>query len=164
MELQEKVLSRLIFRNKIFESSGQPFEDLFISIMSYAEKKFTPIETLGNNTEDRKKYAYIANTGTFYQVYAPEYISKCDVLKKIRKGFNYLLSKWTSVNNFYFVINDKYKGIDTDVFNIMQQIKQDYNLDKAEILIAKDLENIVFEKLKDDEIITVIGWNVSKLF
>ncbi len=39
----------------------------------------------------------------------------------------------------------------------MQQIKKNYKLEDAEILIAKDLENILFEELEDDEIISIIG-------
>ncbi len=58
MNNQEKLLARLMFRNKIFTSNGQAFEDLFISIMNYAEKGFKPIKPWGN-IGDRKNDGYI---------------------------------------------------------------------------------------------------------
>lgn len=147
-----------MFRNKIFASNGQAFEDLFISIMNYAEKGFKPIKPWGN-IGDRKNDGYIKSTGTFYQVYAPEEIEKSyrNTVNKIRTDFKGLIEQWTPVKKFYFVINDKYKGVNADAEQIMQQIKKDYKLEDAEILIAKDLENILFEELEDDEIISIIG-------
>ncbi len=157
MNRDEKVGCRQAFKYKIQTSDGQAFEDLFILIMSYAEKEFKPIKPWGS-IGDRKNDGYIKSSGTFFQVYAPENIERSyyNTVKKIHSDFEGLIKQWNPVKNFYFVINDKYKGVNADAEQAMQQIKQDYNLDNAEILIAKDLENILFEKLDDDQIISVV--------
>lgn len=157
MNSQEKALLRVMFKNKIYQSDGQVFEDLFTSVMNYAEKDFRTIKPWGN-IGDRKNDGYIKSTGTFYQVFAPEEIEKSypNTVKKIHTDFNGLIEQWSSVSSFYFVINDKYKGVNADAEQKMEQIKKDYNLVNAGILTAKDIENILFN-LEDDQIFQIVG-------
>jgi hypothetical protein len=68
MNSQEKTILRMMFQNKIYKSDGQSFEDLFTSIMNYAEKDFQSIKPWGN-IGDRKNDGYIKRTGTYYQVF-----------------------------------------------------------------------------------------------
>ncbi len=51
--------------------------------------------------------------------------------------------------------NDKYKGIHPDISLVMERIKQDNDLDKAKMLCAKDLQNILIESTADE--ISTIG-------
>lgn len=60
------------------------------------------------------------------------------------------------MNSFYFVINDKYKGVHADVEQKIQRIKEDYGLKDAAILTAKDIENKLFE-LEEDQIFSIVG-------
>ena len=157
MKLQEKTLSRHLFQNKILKADGQAFEDIFTSIMNYAEANFQPIKPWGN-IGDRKNDGYVRAKGIFYQVFAPEDIGKSytKVVKKIKKDFAGLLSQWENINEFYFVVNDKYNGVNADCEQAIQDIKANYSLRKAGILIAKDLENILFT-LEDDQILLIAG-------
>ena len=75
MNSQEKSLARQLFQNKIFRADGQVFEDIFTTIMNYAEADFRSIKPWGN-IGDRKNDGYIKNNGKFYQVYVPEDIWK----------------------------------------------------------------------------------------
>ncbi|MFY9482776.1 MAG: hypothetical protein WAP41_03625, partial [Tissierellaceae bacterium] len=75
MNVNEKTLVRQLFQNKILKSDGQSFEDMFIDIMNYAEKQFQAIKPWGN-IGDRKNDGYIRDKGIYYQVYAPEDITK----------------------------------------------------------------------------------------
>lgn len=157
MNIQEKTLSRQLFQNKILKADGQAFEDVFTSIMNYAEADFRPIKPWGN-IGDRKNDGYIKTKGIFYQVYAPEDIRKSytDAVNKLKTDFNSLKSSWNNINEFYFVVNDKYKGVNADCDQTIQEIKENHDLNNAGFLTPKDLENILF-KLDDDQIFLITG-------
>ena len=157
MDVQEKTFARQLFQNKILKADGQIFEDIFSAIMNYAETDFQQIKPWGN-IGDRKNDGYIKTKGIFYQVYAPEDIRKSytNVVSKLKKDFDGLKAQWSTVNEFYFVANDKYKGVNADCEKIIQEIKISHNLNDAGFLTAKDLENFLFE-LEDDQIYLITG-------
>ena len=157
MNSQEKSLARQLFQNKIFRADGQVFEDIFTAIMNYAEADFRSIKSWGN-IGDRKNDGYIKTKGVFYQVYAPENIRKSytDAINKLKTDFDGLKSHWNPINEFYFVINDKYKGVNADCEQTIQEIKEKHHLNNAGFLTAKDLENILFN-LDDDQIFLITG-------
>jgi len=158
MNSQEKELARGRFKLKIHESNGQEFEDLFTSIMNYAEQGFQAIKPWGN-IGDRKNDGYIKSAGIFFQVYAPEDITRSyvQVVNKIKTDFEGLKKQWTPINEFYFVVNDKYKGVNADCEQAIQAIKKEHGLNDAGFKTAKDLENLLFS-LDDDQIFSVIGF------
>ncbi|MBC2699057.1 MAG: hypothetical protein HF976_11130 [ANME-2 cluster archaeon] len=157
MDVQEKTFARQLFQNKILKADGQIFEDIFSATMNYAETDFQQIKPWGN-IGDRKNDGYIKTKGIFYQVYAPEDIRKSytNVVSKLKIDFDGLKAQWSHVNEFYFVVNDKYKGVNADCEKIIQEIKISHNLNDAGFLTAKDLENILFE-LEDDQIYLITG-------
>ncbi len=158
MNFQEKALSRILFQNKIYKSDGQAFEDLFTEIMSYFESDFRKIKAWGN-IGDRKNDGYIASKGAYYQVYAPEDIRKSytQTISKIEIDFEGLIAQWNPVNEYYFVINDKYKGVHADSEQILAKLKTDYSIKYCGFITSSDLERILFE-LDDDQINAVIGF------
>jgi len=158
MNSQEKAFARILFKLKIHESNGQAFEDLFTSIMDYAESDFQAIKAWGK-IGDRKNDGYIKSTGIFFQVYAPEDIEKSyvSIVNKIKNDFKGLKEQWSPINEFYFVVNDKYQGVNADCEQTIQKIKEEYNLNETGFKTATDLENLLFE-LGDDQISSIIGF------
>lgn len=158
MNTNEKALARLLFQNKIHSAKGQAFEDLFRAIMTYAYIDFQSIKPWGN-IGDRKNDGYRKTEGIFYQVYAPEDSQKSypTLVKKLKADFTGLKRQWSPVNEFYFVINERYNGVNADCEIILQDIKNSNNLAKAGFLTAKDLENILFN-LTDDQIFSITGF------
>ncbi len=157
MTRDEKYISRILFKNKIYEANGQKFEDLFSAIMNYSEDDFIQIRPWGN-IGDRKNDGYINTKGIYFQVFAPEDIEKSypDVIKKIKTDFNGLKKQWENIKEFYFVVNDKYKGINADSEKLLAKIKTENNLNECKFIIAKDLENKLFS-LNDDQLLAIAG-------
>lgn len=157
MDVAEKGLARIMFQNKIYSSDGQKFEDLFVSIMNYKCRDFQAIKAWGN-IGDRKNDGYIKDDGIYFQVFSPEDITKSytNIIRKLNDDFKGLLDHWDGINEYYFVINDKYKGVNADSEISLNKLKTKYNLNEAKFLTAKDLENILFD-LEDDQIFSIIG-------
>jgi len=158
MNTQEKTFARYLFQNKIYKADGQKFEDIFTSIMNYMEKDFQQIKPWGK-TGDRKNDGYIKSRGIYYQVYAPEEItiSYPNVVDKLKTDFSGLMAQWSPINEFYFVVNDKYKGVNATSEQTIQELKELHTLDNAGFMTAKDLENFLFE-LNDDHIFAITGF------
>ncbi len=158
MNNQEKALARNQFKLKIHEANGQAFEDIFTAIMNYVETDFQSIKPWGN-IGDRKNDGYIKSKGIFFQVFSPEEITTSypNVVKKLNGDFNGLLNQWSPVNEFYFVVNDKYQGVNADCEQAIQSIKQDHGLTNSGFKTAADLESLLFS-LDEDQIFTIVGF------
>jgi hypothetical protein len=158
MNLQERTIARHLFQNKLLKADGQAFEDIFTSIMNYTEADFQQIKPWGN-IGDRKNDGYIKTKGIFYQVFAPEDIRKSykDAIAKLKTDFDGLKSQWKPIHEFYFVVNDKYKGVNADCEITIQKIKETHNLNNAGFLTTKDMENKLFT-LGDDQIFSITGF------
>jgi len=157
-EYQEKAFARQLFKIKIHEANGDRFEDLFTSILNYAEPGFQQIKPWGN-IGDRKNDGYVSSTGVYYQVYAPEEIKNNypAVVSKLGTDFAGLKKQWKGVKEFYFVVNDKYQGVNPDSEIAIKNLIKDNELDAGGFLTPKDLENKLF-KLTDDQIIAITGF------
>lgn len=158
MNNQEKALLRKQFKLKIHEANGQAFEDIFTTIMNYVESDFQSIKPWGN-IGDRKNDGYIRSKGIFFQVFSPEEITTSypNVIKKLNGDFNKLLKQWSPVNEFYFVVNDKYQGVNADCEQAIQSIKKNHELTNAGFKTAADLENLLFS-LEESQILTIAGF------
>lgn len=158
MDSHEKALSRILFQNKVYKSDGQAFEDIFTQIMSYAESDFKKIKAWGS-IGDRKNDGYIPSRGVYYQVFAPEEIRKKypQTISKIKSDFQGLINQWNPVNEFYFVVNDKFYGVNADSEQELKNIKKTYHLNACGFFTSSDLERLLFE-LSDDQIFAVVGF------
>ncbi|WP_346350982.1 hypothetical protein N2M06_13135 [Oceanimonas sp. AH20CE76] len=165
MDDEEKAAFREKFKLMVHESNGAEFENLFSKIMNYSEKGFQQVKPHGN-IGDRKNDGWIELDGTYFQVYSPEEINRSisKSVNKLQEDFRGLYNSWDylrKINNFYFVLNDKFKGPPVNLVTEIQKIKNKYNLNDARALTAIDLEKKVFQ-LEDDIILTIIGRNRLK--
>jgi hypothetical protein len=161
MNINDKTLARTFFQNKIHEANGQSFQDIFVKIMNYKDRDFQSIKPYGN-IGDRKNDGYIKAKGIYYQVYAPEDGGKnySNVIKKLNTDFVGLQNQWgdtTPIQEFYFVLNDKFKGVNADCELELERVKKNNNLRKSSFITPKDLMNWLFE-LSDDQIIDIVGF------
>lgn len=164
MNTQEKVISRLMFKNKVLSADGQQFENLFVAVMGYARPDFRPIKPQGK-IGDRKNDGCEPTVGRYYQVYAPEdsTTKESQSVKKIETDFAGLINYWgtlhpTGIKEFFFVLNDRYKGPFPTTQKALSNIQKNHSLQKADVFLCQDIEDVIFGELSDDQIQTVIGY------
>lgn len=162
---QEQYISKIIFRNKIYYYEGQQFEDFFVEIMRNFNSNFKPVKAHGIYG-DKKNDGFDKNTGTYYQVYAPEELNKKDTLnnavKKLEGDFIKLYEYWNSkcpIKKYYFVINDKYKGVPVLIHDMVLELEKrsEYSGTDISIFDASDLERI-FNSLDINMMQNIIGF------
>ncbi|HCG8156988.1 TPA: hypothetical protein NJ921_002187 [Vibrio parahaemolyticus] len=148
------------FKNLVYESTSQSYEDLFVKIMGYYDPNFQPVKAHGN-IGDRGNDGWCACNGIYYQVYAPDDLAKNnnEAISKLKSDFLKLKLFWdkiSKVKTFVFVVNDKFKGISPHLHNALNDLKKDHGLEAVQIMGANDLWRIL-RGLKEEEIISVIG-------
>ena len=157
MDLQQKFIAQMQFKLKIYEKNGYEFQTFFTKIMNKYDPNFTTIKTHGNSG-DRKNDGYISSSGVYYQVYAPESIDAREAIQKIEDDIQGLIEYWDDlckVNEYNFVMNDKYKGAYPVINAKILEVGQRYNIN-AKLVLANQLENIFFQ-LKDEDIMEILG-------
>ena len=133
MKKEDKYIARIQFKLKVLQSKGQTFEDFFVSVMTKADKDFQPVKAYGN-IGDQKNDGFNKKTGTYYQVFAPEDITKdktiYDAAKKLEQDFRGLYEKWNNlcqIKNYFFVVNDKYEGVDPIITKKILELNKEFS-------------------------------------
>lgn len=148
MNNAEREITRSFLKNKLYEYVGQAYEDFFVKIMLQYNKNFQAVRAYGN-IGDRSNDGYDKTTGTYYQVYAPD-----DISKRIRKSqnklnddFRDLYKYWNDlyeVKNYFFVINDKYKaGVEPEIHKAISELEKEFPTISFNLWFNHHLEDIV---------------------
>ncbi|MDP8212103.1 MAG: hypothetical protein P9X22_02275 [Candidatus Zapsychrus exili] len=160
MNSSERYIARLLFLPKIYMSDGQEYENLFVNIMQNANKNFKPVKPQGKYG-DRKNDGFDKESGTYYQVYAPENSSNNlnNTIKKLTVDFKGLYKYWNKISPikmYFFALNDKYKGTYHSLEEKLSEIEKEYVGIKCSSFLSKNLEDVFFE-LSDEQIVSVLG-------
>ena len=154
---------RKTIKLKFYELNGLAFENFFSEVMSMHNPNFKQIKPQGS-IGDRKNDGYDPLKGIYYQVYSPEKpeSKQNQAVEKLRKDLDGLISYWREqhgfeIKEFYFVFNDKYAGSYPTTETTLEELKRVYLLEKCEVLMAKDLTNIIFE-LSEVDRLELLGW------
>lgn len=165
MKKEDKYIARIHFKLKVLQSKGQAFEDFFVSVMTKADQDFQPVKAYGN-IGDQKNDGFNKKTGTYYQVFAPEDITKdktiYDAAKKLEKDFRGLYEKWNDIcqiKKYFFVVNDRYEGLDPIITQKIIELNNEEAFSDIDIetFLVKDLQK-EFEKLDEDDVQELIGY------
>ena len=138
----------LLFHNKLHELDGGAYEAFFTKIMSAYDGRFRQVKPQGR-IGDRKNDGFIQEEGVYYQVYAPEDLraKTSEALKKLKEDFDGLYEYWNSISpikEFFFVVNDKYKGVGPQFYKEIAEVQKEHADVKAALFLAKDLEDVFF--------------------
>lgn len=86
----EHYIAKIIFSNHILQYTGQQYEDFFVSVMTKANPNFQPVKAYGK-IGDMKNDGFDRTTGTYYQIFSPEDITKDttirEAVKKLKQIF-----------------------------------------------------------------------------
>jgi tetratricopeptide (TPR) repeat protein len=161
METQLRALARHAFRFKVYSFQGQAYENLFVEVMQHKNRQFRPVKPQGR-FGDRKNDGFDPHRGQYYQVFAPEDLRKnpSAAIRKVREDFAGLKVAWKGIQEFFFVINDKYRGAYPEIESTLNEIKQQHKLKVCKPFLAQDLEATLFS-LPDDVIASVTGLILS---
>ncbi|HHV84543.1 MAG TPA: hypothetical protein GXX42_01825 [Petrimonas sp.] len=160
MDRNTRYIVRLIFQNRIYTCDGAAFESFFTQVMQSHNHNFRQVKPQGQYG-DRKNDGFDSTTGTYYQVYAPEdiRIKEKDTIEKLVTDFTGLYSYWqsiTPIRSFFYVVNDKYKGVYASLYEELQKIKTQYPEIVTDSFLSKNLEDI-FLGLDETAIDGIIG-------
>ncbi|WP_214812786.1 MULTISPECIES: ABC-three component system protein [unclassified Exiguobacterium] len=162
MNTSEKYIARIMFQLKVHTSDGQLYENLFSKIMIKYNSNFRMIKPYGN-IGDRKNDGFDKIKGVYYQVFAPENVDKgktiSDAISKLREDFKGLKKHWDGlckIKEFYYVVNDKYKGLPPQVEQELLLLDSENTDIICNSFCSNNLETIFMELSKDD-ITDIIG-------
>lgn len=163
MTNKEHYIAKILFKNKVLQYKGQAYEDFFVNIMTKQNVNFKPIKAYGK-IGDHKNDGFDSVTGTYYQVFAPENITKektiYEAVNKLEDDFKGLLMHWNElcpIKEYYFVINDKYEGTSALIEEKILSLRKEYKEIVINTFLAKDLERL-FELLDDMQVYEVVGY------
>ena len=148
------------FKLKIYQSNGNQYEELFNDVMKIAVNGFQSVKPHGN-IGDRGNDGWVKATGVYYQVYAPEELFKNngEAIKKVKEDFKKLKDYWESISpirSFYFVLNDKFNGVSPHIHKVLQDLKEENNLENTGVFSVTELERYLF-RLPQDSICSLLG-------
>ncbi|MCF5721501.1 hypothetical protein [Pseudomonas syringae] len=146
-------MQRTRFKLLVHEADGQRYEDIFVKIMSYAEPGFKAVKPHGN-LGDRGNDGWVSVDGRYYQCYAPEDLpgNTANAIEKMKNDFANLKEYWektSPVKEFFFVLNDKFRGAPPHIYTAVQELKETHRLSHAEVYVTSQLEAKLFSQRED---------------
>lgn len=123
-------------------------------------KKIRPYGKRGDEGND----GYRPDEGIYYQVYSPEnpHEKESEAARKLKKDFEKLKKTWnkiSEVKTFYFVFNDKMRGVSIEIEQALTELKTLNPGIKFKSFLSRDLEAIFFS-LKEESILS-LGFDID---
>ncbi|MDX3773424.1 hypothetical protein QE250_04785 [Chromatiaceae bacterium AAb-1] len=122
---------------------GLAFQAFFNDLMSWGIPGFCPIRQRNDGGND----GFVRDTGTYYQVYAPEAITRSTIenaSSKIFADFHKLIKNWhylIKLREYVFVFNDKFQGVDKSLIAPIENISKTEKI-QTKILTSRHLVEI----------------------
>jgi hypothetical protein len=157
---EQVLFARVMFKNRIYQSNGQRYQDLFVDVMTRRNVGFIAVKPQGRRG-DQGNDGFIPSDGRYFQVHAPEdpKDKATEAAKKARDDFAKLKVNWEHddpVLDYRFVFNDKYQGAFPDILHALAELKETHKLRAAMPFLAADLER-EFMQLPPPEMHAVLG-------
>lgn len=153
----------LQFQNQIYKKNSTEFQSFFESIMEMAFSDFQKIRPYGN-VGDGGNDGYRKEAGIYYQVYAPINPNEKEAYaaKKLKDDFQKLKTNWdkiSSIQKYFFVFNDKYRGSVQPLELAISELNNENNNISFELFLPKNLENTFFKLNKSD--MNILGFDID---
>ena len=147
----EKHYYSVLFDRNILNYDSQKFEDFFCDIMSKIKPNFQKVKASGR-IGDRKNDGFEKEKGIYYQVYAPENLKNNSkkAINKLKEDFKHLFIYWDDkykIKKFFFVLNDKFKGISPDLESTLIDLRKSYEEIEFNFYLTNSLKEDFLNKL-----------------
>lgn len=154
MDLRDK------FKIAVLQANATQFEILFSKVKNYVHSDFAQVKPHGN-IGDRGNDGWLPSSGTYFQCYAPEELSinTEKAQTKVKDDFSTLKAYWstiTPIQNFYYVLNDKFQGVSPHIWKTLSEIQRAESLTATGVYDTACLERELFA-LPEDQICSVLG-------
>lgn len=156
-QLEKNYFYSIFFRLEIYKRSGNEFQIFFSDLMMKIDplfNKVTPYHGDGGND------GFNSESQCYYQVYAPLPTTSYNqlyktTLSKTLTDFEKLRANWKSLRQFIFVLNDRFMGIPTALYPLIDEIKEKHKLEKAECL-GSDRMLDIFNELQESQKLSLL--------
>jgi hypothetical protein len=137
LDMDNKI--KLVF----YEKEGSAFEDFVVSLykIQYPSlKSVKPQGAKGDGANDGYLSGYL-----LLQVYAPEKIDAKKVIDKLEHDLQRAKDEGWKFKKYHFVINDKFKGILTDIHKKIDELKGENPSIEIELIDTETLKNMIYD-------------------
>lgn len=163
-EATKNYFYNIFFRLEMYKRSGEEFQIFFSDIMNYADPNFIKVAPFGG---DGGNDGCDPSKGHYYQIYAPKPSTPskqthATVLNKSIKDFQKLKKHWNNItglpeiSEYFFVYNDRFQGIPTDIVSLLANLKQTHGLTKSECIYSNQIED-KFESFPESKKLRLLG-------
>lgn len=149
-------------KTKIYQCNGQEFENFFTEVMKLINPNHRNPKPRGS-FGDGKCDGFLQETGEYYQCYSPEEIKdKTEYAKnKLKETVKTILEEWNDISpvkKIFFVINDKFQGVDKEVYNKVSELNQENSPIIIKEFLMDDFVKMFFEKLDFNQIQEILSY------
>ncbi len=129
---EQQAIADKVLECRVLRCTGQAYEDFFVDVMTLRDGDFRPVKPQGP-LGDKKNDGFCGNQGKYFQVYAPEDLAQkiTDAVDKLEEDFAGLHAYWNSlspVKEFYYVLNDRFKGTYPTIEATLLKLKKKHGL------------------------------------
>lgn len=117
---------RLHFKLRLYEASGNLFQQLAVDVLNATWPDFVsiaPSGPLGDGGND----GYIPSERRYFQMYGPQpntQVRPADIVRKAREDFAKLRQNYPDMRRYSFVFNDRFQGIPRDVDEALRKMAE----------------------------------------
>jgi len=147
---------RLRFDNECFRRTGTSFQSFFEDIMSRAQPTFVTVKPWGRDG-DRKCDGIITETGTVFQVYAPERIKVPETKAKIETDFEGAVEGWPDMRGWIFVWSALNDGLPPELLQCLLTIQSGHPSLAIANWDREQLWKVVVEQLNNEQRVSLLG-------
>jgi hypothetical protein len=144
------------FKIKVYEGTGNAYQDLFSLIMELCHPSdFMSIRPWGN-VGDKKNDGYLRSERHLYQVYAPNEMEAKAAIKKINDDFEGALPHWEQYFDKWSFVHNSYGGVPPHVLETLHALEENNLTITIGHLGPVQLRTKLFD-LREEDIAYVLG-------
>lgn len=133
-----------------YKKDGDDFEDFIVKLYQIKYPNLVGVKPQGSKG-DGANDGYLAGE-LVLQVYAPEKVEAKKAINKLEHDFERAKKEKWNFNEWYFVINDKFKNIHRDVHHKIDELKEENPNIDIKVIDNQTLKNMIYDLQIDNSL------------